>query len=420
MRLCARGFFCALALAQAPVAPVAPVAPGAPGAEAEIEPEVWDGSTAQGIAELRARAEREDFAGAQALGLGLLAPTRFLRWRRDLGARAEWSAPLFDALEPAAAALGLAGPSPRMRAEVHFARGLALARAADLGGAHADFERAAELGGPGDLRRAGLYAAGTVALEAAEALRLAIPEVREAMGLPPLAAPAAGTAPGVSAAPASPGAPAAARTPGEPDALALARSAYESARATLVQRLRLDWRDEDTRANLEWIQRRLRELDQIESEREEAEPPEQQEEPSEDPSESQPGEDGEPSESEDGSEPQDAQEPGAEPEPGEPAEDAGEEPPAPEDSTAPEDSDEPTPAEAPEPEDPTSGAGEEQAEPPPAGEDAGAPPEPLAERYLTREEMRRLLDQLEAIEAEAEAVRAGLRRRSRENVEKDW
>ena len=56
----------------------------------------------------------------------------------------------------------------------------------------------------------------------------------------------------------------------EMDTLPQARDEYLKAREALISHLRLDWRDEDVRANIEFVQLRLDRLDDIESKRDES------------------------------------------------------------------------------------------------------------------------------------------------------
>ncbi|MCA9000798.1 MAG: hypothetical protein KDB61_02660, partial [Planctomycetes bacterium] len=53
----------------------------------------------------------------------------------------------------------------------------------------------------------------------------------------------------------------------EPDYLKLSRVKYQAALEDFTERLKLDWRSPDTRANVEWVMRRLDELKKIEDER---------------------------------------------------------------------------------------------------------------------------------------------------------
>ena len=56
----------------------------------------------------------------------------------------------------------------------------------------------------------------------------------------------------------------------EIDTLPQAREEFLTARETLISHLKLDWRDEDVRANIEFVQLRLDRLDDIESKRDDA------------------------------------------------------------------------------------------------------------------------------------------------------
>lgn len=309
---------------------------------------------------------------------------------------------LAEALDVAAALLAREGDEAlgdALRAEVYFARGVARHRNDRWSSAEADFLAARGPAGPGELRRDAAYNAGCMRLERAEAAYQRLPEVSGAAapgGLPvPLPAVPGAAPPGG----------------GDDDGAQLeeARREYEAARELFVERLRLDWRDEDTRANLEWIQRRLRELDEIEEEREQQEePPPQDQQPQDgEDEESEQGDDGE-SESE---ESQDESEDSAEPdEPGEQDE--------PEDPEQPEESEEPSePEELEQPEE--SQPEETEASEPEAPEESPAPQnvEPLE---LSPEQAQRLLDALSDIEERGEELQAMLREFERVPVEKDW
>lgn len=278
-------------------------------------------------------------------------------------------------------------PDEARAARVLYDTGLARAQVGSLEGALADLHSAAGLAGPGRVRELALYAAGTALLERAELLRQEVPEVAEALGLP---------------------APPQTEDEGGPDALAVARQSYMRARTSLCERLAVDWRDEDTRANLELVTRRLRELQEIEQQREQQEQQQEQQNPNpeDEPEQSDP-QDSQDQQSEPNSDPQDQeqQEPQQDPQ--------DQEQPEPEDESQPEQDpdeqsgqDENQPESEPEPE-----PGEEQPQP---------QPEQLEERVLSSEEVQRLLDQLAEIEEQAQAVRARLLQRKRKPVEKDW
>jgi hypothetical protein len=287
--------------------------------------------------------------------------------------------------------------SELQRAEVHFAVGLVQAyreseRAAPAseGGllqAAGAFDSARALAGPGRLRLDATYdLAGSVLLHA-ERWRSEIPEVAQAAGTPPPPPPP------------PPPAGATGTEEGPPDPLVEARAAYLEARARLIERLRADWRDADTRANLELVQRRLAELDELERQREE-----QQEEGSgEDQSEGEEGDEGE----EDSDEPSDSE---------------GEEEPSEEESEGDqgdEDAPEDDPQNQPQPEDEPPAPETTEAPRPEEGEARSGKEQP-AERLLTREEVMRLLDKLSELEQEGEALRAAMSRARRIPVERDW
>ena len=299
------------------------------------------------------------------------------------------------------------------RAEVHYARGLALTFGApdglaDAGAAGAidpkandwlegasAFASARALAGPGVLRRHATYDRGVAHLLLGDAWRAQIPEIAAQAGGPPPGAMAPPSAPGGSG-------PAGADPP---DPIEQARVAYGAAKEHLIERLRADWRDVDTRANLELIQRRLAELDEIERQREEQQSDQQD---SQDPGEEgDPGDEGEDDEerepNEDGE--QGEQDPSEEQPEGEESESSDEEGgDEPEDESEPEQQ-EVAPEEVPRPEE---GEGEAQ-----SGEVSD-------ERHLTREEVMRLLDRLAELEKEGEALRALIEQASRIPVDRDW
>ena len=279
----------------------------------------------------------------------------------------------------------------RERAEGSYLLGVARERAAQRAGAVSAFRSGAALAGPGELRLDALYNAGAVLLEDAEELRLRIPEVRSKLGLPPLDPQPGGAVP--------PPLPSAKGKDG-PDDLELARGRYREARAELALRLRAaparTHGDVDTRANLELIQRRLRELDAIEREREEQKQQEQQQQ------ESDPSQDPEQEQGDPGQDPQ-QQDPSQDPEQEKPEDQEGQEK-------------------------EREGEDEQPEQPDPGKEDEtktedqkdSAAKEAAEERLLSREEVQRLLDQLQAIDEKARAVRAALQSRRRVPVERDW
>lgn len=264
-----------------------------------------------------------------------------------------------------------AAPGPA-RAEAWFTIGVAQHRAEAPQAALDAFLSARDLAGGGRTRLGAMYNLGTILLEQAELVRATIPEL-------------AGNA--------QPAAPHAAGAPDEeaPDPLELARAAYLGARGALLDRLRTEPEAGDTRANLELIVRRLRELDDIEQQREEQEQEQEQQEDSED----QESEDSEDSEGED-SEDQESEE----------SEDQESEP---QDEEQEEDSEDEQPPEEEQQDEDSEGESEEQPS-----------PEEGEEELMTSEEIQRLMDRLREIEEQARAVQAMLRRREHVPVEKDW
>jgi Ca-activated chloride channel homolog len=265
------------------------------------------------------------------------------------------------------------------------------------------FSAARALAGPGELRNDATYDLGVLELLHAEEVRAKIPEISGQPAAPPMAAP-----PGVPGA-TTPGAP---PVP-PPDPLPEARKLYESARGWLVERLRLEWRDEDTRANLELVQRRLRELDEIEKKREqekkdqdkdqkqdgdqskddEKDKDEKDEEQDKKDAEKKDGKDGEKKDPKEGEEPED--EPPPDPKDGEGDKEKKEEPKPSEKEPPPKD------GEAPEPK-------------------PGQPKEAPDERVLTREQVMQLLDKLSDLEKQQKALEAALRARKRAAAKRDW
>ncbi len=328
-----------LLLFQAPVEPAPAPAP-------------YEGAIDQGLAELRELSLSEEHDRATELARSLLASS------------------------------GLATLPEPQQARVQHDIGVACARGGFTPEAVAAFQSASARAGPGELRLDAAYDAGTVLLEEAERLRLQVPEIAQKLGAPPPAAPPPG-APGTGTE--------------EVDPLETARAAYLAARGALLERLRLDWRAEDPRANLELCARRLRELDEIKREREQQQSEQNQNEQDQkdQPSDPQDKQKGDPQ-----NEPPEDQQGEQKPSDEQPPED-------PKEDEKPKDQPQPTP-DQPQPAEPE-------------GEPKGEPqPSQTEEKVLTREEILRLLDQLEAIDEQARAVRALLRERRRKPVEKDW
>ncbi|MEE2941695.1 MAG: hypothetical protein VX460_15010, partial [Planctomycetota bacterium] len=260
------------------------------------------------------------------------------------------------ALAPVAEALdwiGVDALSARARGEVEFARGAALVlraesleaeeRDAALGDAEEAFERARAAGG--GVRADAVCALGTLDLVEGEAARATIPELSAAPGAP-------------APAPASPGGPPATADdgPGPREVRAL------------------------TRAGAELCVRRLRELDELEKQREEQQPP-----PEEQPQEGESG-DGDP----DG-DPQDQ----------EPSEQSPEEQ-----------------QENEQPEEQQEGEAEEQ-----EGEEEEPEPDSeqeIEERAMTKEELERFLEEARENQEEGEERRRTLIQKRKVPTQRDW
>lgn len=353
-----------LALAQATPAPPA------------VEP--WTGSLAEGLVEVERLADSGKRDEALALTERLLVPTKAAKWREEATSKPGWKRTAVDAAGPILDAFGLADLSDLERATIHHARGVLLAQTGDgrrLPGVEA-FDRARSLAGPGDLRLDATYDAGWTWLAEGEALRAKIPEISGAA--PPAAAPAG-----------PPGAPGAG--PPEPDPLALARTAYLQARGRFVERVQLDASDADTRANLELVQRRLRELAEIEKKREEEKKKQEDQKKDQEKKDSDQQKDKD-EKSKDDEKKDDEHKPDEKPKPDEkkPDEKPKEEPPDPKDSE--------------QPKEPKKDKNQK----------------PSKEELLTREEVMRLLDILKNREEEGKKLLDQLRASRRVSVKKDW
>ena len=259
------------------------------------------------------------------------------------------------------------------------------------------FGSARALAGPGELRQDATYDLGTLELLRAERLRAKIPEVSGQPAMP--AAPAAPTGNQLGAG-----------TPPPEDPPPRARERYLAARDWLVERLRADWKDEDVRADLELVQRRLHELDAIEEKRKQEQDQQKKSQDEDQQNKDQQNKDQQDKDQKDGEKPQD-QNP-----PKDPQDQKGNE-----NDKKPEDAeDQPKPDEKdgqPKPED------AQQEQPPPDAKEgqAGTPKEPPpAERLLTREEVMQILDRLAEIEREHAALEAAGRARRRAGVKRDW
>jgi len=352
-------------------------------APATVPVEPWDRSFADGLGEVRRLAEDGQTDAAVVVAERLVASNGFSRRVDDGLARGGWRAQSARALGSIADTLDLLGPPGAIRAEAHFARAVALRTAADRAPegeerdvrrdqAHLAFESARLLAGPSELRLDATYDQGSLALARAEELRATIPEISGKPPAPP--PPPVATAPGAQ--PTTP-----------PDPVQLARAAYLAARERLVERLRMSWRDADTQANVELIQRRLRELDQIEKKREEEKKEKEEQEKKEDEKQKDEKQDPKPDDKQDGDEKDEPKSEEPQEEPKDPAQD--EKP-----------KDEPKPDEA-------------QKDPP-------KPMDPKDVPKMSKEEEMQLRERLEKIEEIQKALQEKLKRMRKVSVEKDW
>ena len=174
------------------------------------------------------------------------------------------------------------------RAHLRYAKGIVLDRLGEIAPALIEFQAAAALAGPGEIRTRGLYNRGTIQLLATEAKRDGFIEESKAQ--------AGGGAP-VPPPPPLPGAPD--EEPENP--IEVLREGYGKARDFLLEHMKLDSSHVDTRANLELIVRRMRELDFIEEQQEDQEQDQEQEEQDGEESEDSEEESGEASEPEEDS-----------------------------------------------------------------------------------------------------------------------
>lgn len=310
--------------------------------------------------------------------------------------------------------LGLTEPE---RARAHFALGVVAATRAleekpddpeqaeaQCTAAREAFSAARALAGPGELRADATYDLGALELLHAEAVRATIPEIS---GQPPaqtMPIPQPGAAPG-AAPTAPPAAPA--------DPLAEARKLYGAAKTWLLERLRLDWQDEDTRANLELIQRRLHQLDEIEKQREQQKQEQKdqnQDQENKDKKQDQDQKDKDEKDQSDKSQDQQDPQDGKEG-------DQNEEKKKPEGEQPPE-KDQPQPDEKQPGEEEQQPEGQEGEQPPEDG--TQPPPAQPEERVLTREQVMQLLDKLADLEKQQKALEAALRAKRRAAAKRDW
>lgn len=368
-------------LQRVPSGPASPTEDVATTPSEPSEPLVpWTGTLAQGFEELRASAGKGQYESARRMADALLAPNSFLRWKEDQRARGGWRRSTIAFAEPFVAWCGFDGLDDRVRSEIWYARGVVNALAKEHEGAEDDFQRARGAAVDRGLSDDALYDVGWLALDVGEIVRATLPEIS---GKPPAPVP-----PPLPNASASPG-----TTP--PDPLQVARAAYAKAREHFVERLRSDWRDRDTQANVELCLRRLRELDEIEKKREEEKKKqEQQKKDSQDSKQDPPKDDSKDQKDpkdDPQSKPEDSKDPPKDPKDGEPK---------------PEKKDEP-------PKDPKDEAKSEPTKQEPR-------PTEAKEGEMSREEMTQLLDRLQQLEEEARKIQAAIKASRRANVKKDW
>lgn len=217
--------------------------------------------------------------------------------------------------------------------------------------------------------------------------------------------------------------PFAADTP-ERELVDAAHDRFERARDALLLRLELDWRDADTRANLEWVQRRLKEIERLreraDKEQERREEEEQQEQDEQEQDESEEDSESEPSDDESGEDEPNEDEPNEE----ESSDDeSGDDSSGDGDASQQEDegmddaeSDDPDASEEELADEAPSEASDEQVG---DGSDEGEAP-PLETVEMSDVELRRLLQRLEDIDREGEETRRRLAASMRRRVERDW
>ncbi len=331
-----------------------------------------DPSLAGGLALVEAWSDAGELEAARLLGASLLAPDPLSAWRERVAAgdsRAARAA--LGVLEPALDWLGLAGRTRVERAHVRFALGVLEARAGEPARAAEAFELARAEAGPGELRRDAVYDLATLELLEGERWRASLPELGGGAPTPPAA-----TAPGAEEEP--------------PDPLEEARRHYLAARERLVEGLRLDPAMEDLRADAELCLRRLRELDELERQRQEQQDQDQDQQDQQE-QDQQDQEQDQQDQQQDQQDQQDQQQP----------QEQDPEPQEPEDSE--QDQEE-----------------REEDEEQDQQDESEEAPEPREERYLTREEVQRLLDRLEEHERQGEELRERMRQARRRPSARDW
>lgn len=332
----------------------------------------FEGTLADGISRVRELARRDDLTAAREVADALLAPRGIARTRLEWwNEGGDFVRALLDSTSSWTEPLGWNGRPESERARVRIERGLISLAPQERQDAERDFGRALALAPAGELREMAAYDLALLPLLTGEEWRTQIPELG---GPPP--APQAPTAQGAPA-----------EVP--PDPLAQAKAAYLEARVRFIERLKLDWRDADTRANVELIQRRLRELAAIEQQREDQQQ-QQQDQQQEGDEQDQQDQNSESQDQQDQSDPQ-------QPEENEQDSEAGEDEQQPEEQS-----------EGDESEDQSQNEGEEP---------QAAEPQ---EVHLSQEELQRLLNRLAEHEKEAEALRELRNQRGSKGVDKDW
>jgi len=328
---------------------------------------------APGILQVREFAEQGDVTAARVLADMLIAPRGVaglrLAWWNEGGAFVRG---LLDATSSWTEPLGWNGRPFAERARISLERGLVSLAPEERGMAERDFGRALALAPAGELRAHASYDLALLPLLEGEDWRAQIPELG---GTPPQPVPGAAPVPEEE----------------PPDPLEMARGAYLEARARFIERLKLDWRDADTQANVELIQRRLRELDQIEQQREEQQQEQDQQHEGEENQDQE--QDSDQQDQEDQQDPEDGEQ---EPQDGEDGEDG---------------EDQQEPEQPPEGDESQEESQDQQNEP----QDA----EPQ-EVHLSQEELQRLLNRLAEHEKEAEALKELRHQRGSKGVDKDW
>jgi hypothetical protein len=343
--------------------------PPEPG-QAEFVP-TFQGRFLTGYGEALEHYESGDLESTRQLGRALTQGTNseFLLVKLDPEGLTWWSRTLDDL----AGRLGWGSRHPIEKAHAYHLMACAERRAEDLDAAEPHLLKTRAWAGPGPLRLDAIYDLGWIDLHRAEELYDQLPEVHGATNDP--------MSPGYVPDDAN-----------QEDTLGPAKEAYLEARAHFAERLLIDWRDADTRANVELIQRRLKSIADIEEQRKQDEGQERSDE-------------GDP-EDQDNPESQDEDANGQKSPGGEQSEDA--EPKENSEDDAEEEGEQQQAEEA-ESEETKEGESDEPKE---GGEDE--------EVHMTKEEMQRLLDDLKNHGDRGEEIMNMNRRRQRQRVEKDW